>query len=107
DLTTLESEYNKTLAELGKDANTAPLIRGLSHLQVFYLDKNEEPIQNLEEAINFPNISRQTQAECKLELADIYLFTGNIWDCDLLYAEVDKAFKNDAIGQEAQLLRAR
>jgi len=107
DLIALESEYKKTLAELGKDANTASLVRGLSHLQVFYLDKSDEPIQNLEETIAIPDISKQTQAECKLELGDIYLFTGNVWDSDLFYAQVDKAFKNDAIGQEAKFRRAR
>jgi TolA-binding protein len=107
DLLKLESDYNNTLSELGRNANTASLTRGLSHLQVFYLDKTDEAIENLEEAIAYPGIRPVTQAECKLELGDIYLFTGNVWDSDLLYAQVDKAFKNDPMGQEAKFRSAR
>ncbi|MEO8086377.1 MAG: tetratricopeptide repeat protein [Bacteroidota bacterium] len=107
DLLTLESEYQATLGELGRDATTAPLISGLAHLEAFYLDNTDSAIAYLEEAISFANISKQVQARCKLELGDIYLFTGNVWDSDLLYAQVDKAFKNDPLGQEAKFRGAR
>jgi len=107
DLLKLESEYVTTLSELGRDATTAPLISGLAHLEAFYLDNTDSAIANLEEAINYPGISKNVQAKCKLELGDIYLFTGNVWDSDLLYAQVDKAFKNDPLGQEAKFRNAR
>lgn len=107
DLLKLETDYYSTLNELGRSANTASLIRGLSHLQVFYLDKIDEAIENLEMAITYPGIRPITQAECKLELGDIYLFSGNVWDSDLLYAQVDKSFKNDPMGQEAKYRSAR
>src|SRR6185369_7983210 len=103
----LESDYVTALNELGKNAQTASLIRGLSHLRVFYLDKTEQAMNDLDSAINFPGISKQVQAECKLELGDILLFTGNVWDSDLLYAQVDRAFKNDPLGQEAKFRAAR
>jgi tetratricopeptide (TPR) repeat protein len=107
DLLKLESEYKTTLSELGKDATTAPLISGLAHLEAFYLDNTDSAIINLEEAILYPGISKSVQAKCKLELGDIYLFTGNVWDSDLLYAQVDKSFKNDPLGQEAKFRGAR
>jgi len=107
DLLKLKSEYQTTLSELGRDATTAPLISGLAHLEAFYLDNPDSAIINLEEAIVFPGISRTVQAKCKLELGDIYLFTGNVWDSDLLYAQVDKSFKNDPLGQEAKFRNAR
>src|SRR5262245_44318979 len=83
DLIKLETDYKSTLAELGRDANTAQLVTGLAHLEAFYLDSADEAVENLEEAIDFPNISKPVQARCKLELGDIYLFTGNVWDSDL------------------------
>jgi tetratricopeptide (TPR) repeat protein len=107
DLLKLESEYKTTLSELGRDATTAPLISGLAHLEAFYLDNTDSAIVSLEEAIEYPGITKQVQAKCKLELADIYLFTGNVWDSDLLYAQVDKSFKNDPLGQEAKFRSAR
>jgi tetratricopeptide (TPR) repeat protein len=107
DLLKLESDYLSALNELGKNGQTASLIRGLSHLRVFYLDKPGAAMDELDSAISFPDISKQMQAECKLELGDILLFTGNVWDSDLLYAQVDKAFKNDPLGQEAKFRSAR
>ena len=107
DLQRLEKDYNATLAELGRSARTATLIRGLSHLNAFYLDQPDTAINDLEEAIDYPGISKVTQAECKLELGDIYLFTGNVWDSDLLFKQVEKDFKNDPMAQEAKFRGAR
>ncbi|MBA3972191.1 MAG: tetratricopeptide repeat protein, partial [Bacteroidetes bacterium] len=44
---------------------------------------------------------------CKLELADVLLMTGDIWEASLRYSQVEKAFKYDAIGQEAKFRVAR
>jgi tetratricopeptide (TPR) repeat protein len=107
DLLKLQRDYNTTLNELGRNATTAPLIRSLAHLEAFYLDHPDTAIVILEEAITYQGIRNITKAECKLELGDVYLFTGNVWDSDLLYAQVDKSFKNDPIGQEAKYRRAR
>jgi len=107
DLLKLEKDYESTLTELGRSAQTANLIRGLAHLRAFYLDETDTAITDLEQTLDFRNITRSTQAECKLELGDILLFTGNIWDSDLLYAQVDKDFKHDELGQEAKFRSAR
>ena len=107
DLVKLENDYEMTLSELGRSGRTAGLIKGLAHLRAFYLDKIDTAIADLEEAINYPGIAAQTKADCKLELGDVYLFSGNVWDSDLLYAQVDKDFKHDALGQEAKYRGAR
>jgi tetratricopeptide (TPR) repeat protein len=107
DLNKLNKDYKSTLVELGKNPRTATLIRGLAHLNAFYLDQIDTAIAELEETIEMPGISKVNKAECKLELADIYLFTGNVWDSDLLYKQVDKDFKNDPLGQEAKFRAAR
>ncbi len=107
DLTKLEQDYKQTLSELGRNARTASLISGLAHLYAFYLDQADTAISNLEDAILFPGISKTVQAECKLELGDIYLFTGNVWDSDLLFKQVEKDFKSDPLAQEAKFRGAR
>ncbi|MBK9523511.1 MAG: tetratricopeptide repeat protein [Bacteroidetes bacterium] len=107
DLLKLEKDYETTLAELGRTARTASLVRGLAHLRAFYLDRADSAMADLEQTIDFNGISRQTQAECKLELGDILLFQGNVWDSDLLYAQVDKDFKHDPLGQDAKFRSAR
>jgi tetratricopeptide (TPR) repeat protein len=107
DLIELGKNYNVTITELGKSASTAPLLKNLAHLQAFYLNKSTEAIALLEETIAMPQLSASTQADCKLELADILLMTGNVWDASLLYSQVEKANKYDIVGQEAKFRNAR
>jgi tetratricopeptide (TPR) repeat protein len=40
-------------------------------------------------------------------LADIYLISGEIWEASLLYSQVEKDFKYEAIGQEAKFRNAK
>jgi tetratricopeptide (TPR) repeat protein len=107
ELTELEKNYNTTIKELGKSASTVPLLENLAHLQAFYLNKPKDAISLLEETIAIPQLSPQVQADCKLELADILLMTGDIWEASLRYSQVEKAFKYDEIGQEAKFRNAR
>lgn len=107
ELTELEKNYQQTINEIGKSANTAQVLKKLAHLQAFYLEKTADAIALLEEAIALPKISIAVQAECKLELADILLMSGDIWEASLRYSQVEKAFKHDPIGQEAKFRNAK
>ncbi len=107
DLTELEKNFIITLNELGKQAETAVLIKNLAHLDAFYLNKTKEASDLLNEAIKLPRINQQIQAECKLELGDILLMTGEIWDASLLYSQVEFDFKHEPIGNEAKLRNAK
>ena len=107
DLLSLESDYRKTLDELGRSYNTMPLYLGLAHLQAFYLGKPDQAQSLLEEAVKIPGVKPSSMAECKLELADILLFRNDIWEATLLYSQVEKAFKEDPLGQEAKFRNAR
>ena len=107
ELLDLEKEYETTLAELGKSNGTVTLISNLAHLEAFYLGNTEKAITLLSEAIDIPGINANQKAECKLELGDIYLFSGEVWEATLLYSQVDKAFKNDPLGHEAKFRNAK
>ncbi|MBL7922632.1 MAG: tetratricopeptide repeat protein [Bacteroidia bacterium] len=107
DLIRLQTDYRTALDELGRNIATAPLIRGYAHLEAFYLYNTTAAIDLLNETIELPNLKAQFKAECKLELADIYVFDGLVWDAALLYGQVDKDFKNDALGREAKYRNAR
>jgi tetratricopeptide (TPR) repeat protein len=107
ELQKLEKDYEITLTDLGKNVSTAPLISRYAHLKAFYLDKVDDAINLLQEAIAMPGIDQQFKAECKLELGDIDIFKGEVWEAALLYGQVDKDFKHDAIGREAKFRNAR
>jgi tetratricopeptide (TPR) repeat protein len=103
----MKQEYIQLLDELGKTAFTIPLILNLAHLQAFYLGETDAATALLLQAINIPNVLLTSQAECKLELADIYLFSDEQWEATLLYSQVEKTFKNEPLGHEAKFRNAK
>ncbi len=107
DLISLRDEYDRTLAELGRNSRTLVLMRDLAHLEAFYLDQLDEAVELLEEALQIQGADDDLKSDIKLELGDIYLFTGEVWEASLLYSQVEKAFKNDPIGHEAKFRNAR
>lgn len=107
DLMELEGLYQSTLGELGRHAQTAKLIRGWAHLETFYLAQPDTAIALLEECLAMPNLVQREVAETKMELGDVLVFIGEVWDASLLYSQAEKMFKNDPIGQEAKLRNAR
>jgi tetratricopeptide (TPR) repeat protein len=106
-LTTLSNKYETALRELGRNAQTIPLVRDLAHIQAFYLDRSDSAIAMLSSAIAMKSIPLSVQAECKLELADILLFSGEQWEATLLYSQVEKSFKNEPIGHDAKFRNAK
>lgn len=107
DISDLESTYLTALKDMGYNAESIGLVRGLAHLKAFYKGEPEQAIELLQVALTYKNASAEMLAECKLELGDIYIFIGEMWEPALLYGQVDKSFKYDAIGQEAKFRNAR
>ncbi len=107
DLLSLQKNYQIALNELGKQENTVPLIKNYAHLEAFYLHNMDTAISLLQEAVAFSRQNAAIAADCKLELGDILLLSGDIWEASLTYSQVEKAFKYDAVGQEAKFRNAR
>jgi tetratricopeptide (TPR) repeat protein len=107
DLIKLEGIYLSTIDELGRTAATASLLTGLAHLQAFYLHKTKDAIVILNEVVEMPRLRAQEKAESKIELADVLLFTGDIWEASLLYSQVEKEFKYDRLGEQAKFKNAK
>ena len=104
----LEQEFKKLIEEYGVHNSTAEWIRKYAHLLAFYVNKPNEAIEILNTAIaNADSRNPQQKALYKVDLADILLFSGNIWDATLLYSQVDKDLPNDTIGQNAKFKNAK
>ncbi|MCB0395102.1 MAG: tetratricopeptide repeat protein [Flavobacteriales bacterium] len=107
EITTLQTKYKETLNEFGISDRTSLMVRDLAHLEAFYLHDMDAGIGELTGMLEAPGISKSKLAEVKLELADIYLLTGERWEATLLYSQVEKDFKNDPIGHQAKLRNAK
>ncbi len=107
ELLDLESDYKVKLKAFGKNANTSRLMMNLAHIQAFYLNDLESAKVLLKEVGQIPNISKQQKAKAKLQLADMKLFSGEKWSASLLYKQVEKENKHDAIGYLAKYKAAK
>lgn len=107
DLAQLKTKLKTTITEFGVNQLTVPLMRKLANLEAYYLNDLANAIDILSEAITAPGIEKMIQAECKLDLGDVTLITGNIWDASLLYSQVEKSYKYDPVGQEAKFRNAK
>lgn len=103
----LKSNYQKEIADIGRNRNSIGLIRNLAHLHSHYLNELDSAIFILEEARDIGGIQKTDLAELKLDLADYYLMKNNRWEASLLYSQVDKDFEEDPLGHEARFRNAK
>lgn len=100
-------DYRNTLMRLGVKSNTVDLVVELAHLEAFFNRDATSAIERLENALETPGLTDMQTAEIKMKLADIMVLAGQMWDASLYYMQIDKAFKYEAIGQEAKYKNAR
>jgi tetratricopeptide (TPR) repeat protein len=106
-LRTLEAEYIATLDANGIHAGTALITSELAMLEGLYINDLAKAIYYLEQVVNLPGINSTVQAYAKLDLGDYYLMSGEVWEATLLYSQVDKAFPEELIGQDARFRNAK
>ena len=107
EIESLEKEYYDLLSVNDETDYGLQLIKNLAHLQAFYLHKPDQATELLQKAIKYRNVSADQIALCKIELGNILLLTGDVWEASLMYSQVEKAFKNDVVGFEAKFKNAK
>lgn len=76
-------------------------------LHAFYLNEIRESIEILTDLVSQPVGKHRIVAESKMDLADIYLLDKQPWESILLYAQVERMFKDEPLGYEAKLKSAK
>lgn len=103
----LETEFDRLLKEYGYHEGTSEWVRKYAHLLAFYTDQPEKAKTVLNEAINNANRDPQEVGQYKIDLADIELYMGDVWEATLHYSQVEKDLPNDIIGQTAKFNNAK
>lgn len=103
----LKNAYHQFIQELGFNAVSISLIRGLARLHVNQLDEVDSAVVILDSASFLPGIPARVLGEVKLQLAEALLLSGEVWEPTLLYGQVEKDFKDDPLGQEAKFSNAK
>jgi predicted Zn-dependent protease len=91
----------------GLGYETAESVIRLAELSLFYSNKAGVAIELLLKLIETPQLKNTLIAKTKLLLGDCYLMSDNLWDARLMYGQVEKQFKEDALGQEARFKNAQ
>lgn len=81
--------------------------RDLAGFYCYYDKTPEKGIEILNILLENRRIKPASRHEIKLDLADIYLYSGDPWEATLLLSQVEKANKNEPVGHEAKLRNAR
>lgn len=103
----LEKEYLAFLNDAGYSERTWRAVNRLADIYLQFEHKPEPAINLLEKFVALPGLRLKTQAEAKLALGDAYVIDHDVWSSELMYAQVEKDFPEEAIGQEAKFRRAR
>lgn len=107
ELINLEKNYITTIEELGSTPQTVPLSIELAHLQAFYLGKSDDAMKVVKDILDMRRGKAEDLARAKLEMADILVLRGDLWEPSLLYGQVEKEYKNDLLGQDAKFRNAK
>lgn len=100
-------EYKTTVERVGKKRSSISLIIEMCHIQAFYANQSAEAITTLTEALSIPGLTDMQKSEVKMELADIHVLHGDIWEASLYYMQIETDLKFEPIGHEAKFKNAR
>ena len=102
----LEKALTDALQDMGINAETIDLVRSLAKLKSIFLGKTADAQFLLEDARTL-RLPKTEIAAIDIELADVYLMQGNDVDATLAYARVEDNNKNNPVGSEAKLRKAK
>ena len=107
DAINLERDFKKVLDENGLHSGTSDWIRKYAHLLAFFVNKPQEAVDVLTQAMNNATRDAKEKNQYKIDLADVQLYMGNVWDATLNYSQVNKDLPNDDLGNEAKFKNAK
>lgn len=107
ELVDLERRFSTTLSELGRSRSTLDLVRDHARLKAYHLNDAAGALALLEDALGLPGLDPLQAAQLKLDIGDMHLLLGDIWEASLHFSQVDLDFKYDLLGHEARLRNAR
>lgn len=107
DLLALRNDYQSFIDQWGTTSQTAPILTQWARLELLYLNDVDRTIDLLDQTISIPGLKDGPLNDAKLLLGDAYLIKGEIWESTLLYGQVDKAAREDVLGEKARYKNAR
>lgn len=103
----LKNELHQYILQNNHSPLVFPLVLQLADVYAKSLSQYEKADSLLNHFISQSQFKSENKAALKLKLADIYVLQNRLWEAVLLCMQVEKDFKYEVIGQEAQFKRAK
>lgn len=103
----MQSLFDQTINEIGYTKETTDLIKKYAHLLAFYLGKADQAIEILNKALSIRDLSNSDRTILHTEMADTYVYNNKLWEAALLYTQIIEANKENALGDEVKLKKAK
>lgn len=103
----LKEQFSRTLTILGISPETSGLLIEFAHLQAFFLNQPTEAIRILTDGLTMKGINLQQVSAIKAELADVYVYSGDLWEAVLTYSQVIESNKSTLLGDDVKFKKAR
>ena len=102
----LINDYQQYLAITKNNASQVEVKKSMAILHAFYLGDVDKSIKLLDEAI-LSTHDNTMLSKLKMDLADVKLLKGEIWDASLLYTQAEKLVKDSPLAYEAKFKNAK
>lgn len=76
-------------------------------LEAQFAGNVDKGIEVLKKAVDAAGMNKPVLGKAKLQLGDYYILAGKTWEASLIYSQVDKDFKQDALGEDARYRNAK
>ena len=103
----LREQFEQTFKTLGLSAETSEIITEYAHLLAFYLDQPTEATRILTEGLAIPGLNMQQTSALKAELADVNVYSGDLWEAVITYSQVIESNKSNQLGDDVKFRKAK
>jgi tetratricopeptide (TPR) repeat protein len=99
--------FESFFAEFGFNTRTAPLVRDYAHYLAFYRGNADKAFEVLENALKSRDMDANQYTLLRIELADLNVYADYLWEASLQYSQIIETNKNNPLGDEVKMKRAR
>jgi tetratricopeptide (TPR) repeat protein len=103
----IAQKFENLLIEIGYTKETVTLIKNYAHMLSFYLNNTKAAYAVLDKGLSITGLSNIERSILRIEMADINVFENKLWEATLLYAQIVDVNKDNALGDEVKLKRAK
>lgn len=103
----IQEMFVKTFPVVGITPESTDLIIDYAHLLAFYLNQSADALKILNDGLAMKGITQPIALALKAELADVYVYSGDLWEAVITYSQVIEANKSAPVSDDVKFKKAK